>query len=181
MEPCHAMLAEVNFAGFIAVVVLVIIGAVGSAIKKAERAKEDERAAEQAAARRRQAREAREGEPVREAGSPPLLTKAARRAMAARAIKAAAPPPPARRATLGEGVDDEMADFSRRQEAMQASRQSRLHLAETDAAAPDAQAGLTVPRAGIRLQGSTLAQAIILREILSPPKALRQEQEMWEL
>ncbi|MCY2930520.1 MAG: hypothetical protein NTV86_13675, partial [Planctomycetota bacterium] len=62
--------------------------------------------------------------------------------------------------------------------------QSRLHLTTAQTAATESQANLSVilpGRAPIHLHGSALAQAVILREILAPPKSLRQEQEMWEL
>lgn len=173
----------------IGLVVLAAFAIIGSVVKKAAQAREAKEAQERdEARRRRQAAEAGSGrqEDVRPS-RPPVLSKLARHAaaVAAATFKAAqAPKRPASRGTPGDGIREELAELGRHQEQAQTDRQSRLHLADAEAVVAQSQTNLSVSppgRAAIHLHGSAVAHAIILREILSPPKALRRDQEMWDL
>ncbi|MEI7836138.1 MAG: hypothetical protein WCK05_06975 [Planctomycetota bacterium] len=172
----------------IGLVVLAAFAIIGSVVKKAAQAREAKEAQERdEARRRRQAAEAGSGrqEDLRPS-RPPVLSKLARHAaVAAATFKAAqAPKRPASRGTPGDGIREELAELGRHQEQAQTDRQSRLHLADAEAVVAQSQANLSVSppgRAAIHLHGSSVAHAIILREILSPPKALRRDQEMWDL
>ncbi len=172
----------------IGLIVLAAFAIIGSVVKKAAQAREAKEAQERdEARRRRQAAEAGSGrqEDLRPS-RPPVLSKLARHAaVAAATFKAAqAPKRPASRGTPGDGIREELAELGRHQEQAQTDRQSRLHLADAEAVVAQSQANLSVSppgRAAIHLHGSSVAHAIILREILSPPKALRRDQEMWDL
>ncbi|MCE5327590.1 MAG: hypothetical protein LLG01_14385 [Planctomycetaceae bacterium] len=95
---------------------------------------------------------------------------------------------------LAQSVDQEMLRQQQRMSAAESSRQQRmgeLHIPEEDSAAIEqrllhvrpAQQGHKAalsPLAALLANRDTARKAIVLQEILSPPKALRHGQEMWE-
>lgn len=189
MEPIHAILGA-SGGSIVGLIVMAVFAIVASAIKKASQARDDQEAERESLRRRRLIAQAAARE-LAEADEPPpvprvVLKKAAHHAVGVEAAAKAAHAAkrPVRRESLGTGVEQEMAGFTRHQDQAQAQRQKRLHLAEGEVGAAEYQANLSVSlpgRATIGLHGSAVAQAIVLREILSPPKALRREEEMWEL
>lgn len=173
----------------VGLIVLAAFMIIGSVVKGAAKAREEKEAQEREAARRRRLAALpapRQGPDEPPPIRPPVLTKAARHAaaLAAAAKAQLAAKRHARREDLGEGVQEELAGFALHDEQTQAAQQERMHLSHSETAATESQANLSVflpGRATIGLHGSAVAQAIILREILSPPKALRRDEEMWEM
>jgi FtsZ-interacting cell division protein ZipA len=196
MELVPGILADSDgdVVNIVVIILLVVLGLIGSVIKKAAKAKQDRQTEQRESARRdREAlQEAlRQKTQSAQQGRQARTAEAKRQAAAPSAGRRAAAPPPVplpkrtrRREGLGEGVDEEMAEFARHQQAEEAGRQHRLHAAEPVSAPAESQpTALTAPMTGrpaLRLQGPAVQQAIIYHEIFSPPKALRGESEMWD-
>lgn len=175
----------------IVVVVFVVLGLIGSIVSKAAKQKQEKQAAEQERQRRARTAEAEAAERQAAQGRPgprrpPVTT-------------ARAAPPPIRRPKpqrLGTGVATELTEQRRRVQHAEAARQRRLearNIPEADDAAyarlgrlktteTPVAAVAQESRVGMDLRNrNRIRQAIIYHEVLSRPKGLRSEAEMWDV
>ncbi|MCE5279274.1 MAG: hypothetical protein ABFD92_05190 [Planctomycetaceae bacterium] len=190
-----------NVLVIVGIIIAVIISLVKKAAAKAKEAQEEQ------ARRAQQPAQQGQGQPQRPRPRGPAADMGEDRSQALRQTlqnlgivlederpPAPAPPPPLPRTQpqrpapqrrgrpekdLADRVDQELLHQQQRMADADSSRQRRMG-APNVRVVQEAQEAVTSPFAAVLAKTDTARSAIVLHEILSPPKAIRQGQEMWD-